>query len=594
MTETMQSVETEATPTLAPAKLGMPKLPPRGDRTAGQWAAVGLAVYVGMAVVFLGTLLGQSSLAELFGLGEQRNLSLLVLVLAGVAVTGMAMWSVGQDILEIRKEEADVEFLERNGARAVALVLAPAETREQLLARNQLSMPVGAAVNVETLLDDRVRRAYAARMNGRLGTVSVEEMRVIAERRTARLGGFARYASTLLLLLAVLGTFAGVKTALPGLIDAVNAENGASQVAPQARIVGREPAAGPSAGAGGTTGQSLTAPLRAVADAFGGNALALIGAIAVGLMAQGLVVGRRNLLERLELVSAEYVYGAQDGGSADPLTAAVRALQGTAEEVHATTGHLLGIEAGLETLGDDFGRALDKLDSRLLQVLEQQEAGLHERTSKSLEQLELRVAALAASVDGNARAYGGLIDRIGERAEESRQALAEMKRASDALTMALGAVTELGTASAAAREQIQESSRQLAENTGHVVRGTAALTQAVAEASPTIKALDGAIAQAVSRIEKVDERAAASWSAVAEEVRRSLATGAPPPAVVESRALPQPDLQPLLREIARNTSAPVSAPISRAALILLPIGGLVLGLGFLLLLVKLGLLQRLF
>ncbi len=598
MTAMIEAERTEpaAPPPPGSARLGMLRLPPRGDRKAKQWAWTGFAVYVVIAAVFLGTLLVDSSPLELIGLGENPNLSLLVLVVGGIGVTIWAMWSVVQDIRTIEAEETDVAWLEEKGGRGVALVLAPAETREDLFARGQLSMPTGAPLKVETLLDDRVRRTHVARTNGRGVGVSVEEMRAVAERRTARLGGFARYASTLLLLLAVVGTFAGVKTALPGLISAVNAESEGSQSSTGPAAVG-----GPQAGATGAAPAArepgLTRPLRAVSDAFGGNALALIGAIALGIMAQGLVVGRRNLLERLELVSAEYVYGPQQDTVSDPLAAAVRALQSTAEEVHSTTGQLLGIEAGLDTLGHDFRAALDKLDSRLLQVLEQQEAGLHERTSRSLEQLELRVAALAASVDANARAYSGLIDRIGERADESRRAIEEMTRASGALAAAFGAVTALGTSSAGAREQLEQSTKQLEENTRQVAAQTAALAKAIEETAPTIQGLERSLDAAVGRMEQVDQRAAASWSAVAEEMRTKLVAGAPP-AVVEPRPLPAPpDLQPLLREIARNTAAPAAPaapPLSRAALVLLPMGGLVLGGMLLLLLERLGLLRLLF
>jgi hypothetical protein len=141
------------------------------------------------------------------------------------------------------------------------------------------------------------------------GVVIPAELRGIAEVRTAAYGAFARYASSLLLLLAVLGTFAGVKTALPELITAIGSNTN------------------------DTTG--LVNALSAVASAFGGNALALVGAVAVGLMAQGLSLGRRNLLERLELVSAEYLYGRTVAAEASPLQGAIVALRDTAVQMQS-------------------------------------------------------------------------------------------------------------------------------------------------------------------------------------------------------------------------------------------------------------------
>jgi hypothetical protein len=68
------------------------------------------------------------------------------------------------------------------------------------------------------------RRVHQAQLEGGGGHMPVEELRGIAETRTASFGREARFASSLLLLLAVLGTFAGVKTALPSLIDTIAAD----------------------------------------------------------------------------------------------------------------------------------------------------------------------------------------------------------------------------------------------------------------------------------------------------------------------------------------------------------------------------------
>src|SRR5690606_8315785 len=128
-------------------------------------------------------------------------------------------------------------------------------------------------------------------------------------------------------------------------------------------------------GAGGTS--AILLPLQAVADAFGANALALIGAVAVGLMAHGILSGRRNLLDRLEQVSAEYIYGSAQMESSDPLRSAVDAMRETVVRLRETSGSLLGIESAISGLGEQFGRAFDSLDDRLTSIVEQQDERLH-------------------------------------------------------------------------------------------------------------------------------------------------------------------------------------------------------------------------
>src|SRR5690606_26542758 len=142
------------------------------------------------------------------------------------------------------------------------------------------------------------------------------------------------------------------KTALPGLIEAVSVSN--------------QPGADLASG-------SIVEPLRAVADAFGANALALIGATAGRLMGHGVATGRRNLLERLEWVSAEYIYGTRQMDSVDPLRTAVDAMRETVERVRETSGSLLGIEGGLAALGQQFAGAFESLDERLTMIIEQQD-----------------------------------------------------------------------------------------------------------------------------------------------------------------------------------------------------------------------------
>jgi hypothetical protein len=492
-------------------KMGMIGLPPRGDGPARAYLAVGSAFYLVFALMFIASLLGGRedrgrALLELFGISDHVNWIILVLIVSGILLTAGAAWTVWRDAALLRREEDDVDWVLRRQREGLMLVFAPAGEREARFARGERTIRPGEPAHVETLVDDRVRRVHQSRTDGGAVHMPVEELRGIAETRTASYGHVARFASSLLLLLAVLGTFAGVKTALPGLIEAVGTSEGAQ-----------------GAGVAGAPEGSIVGPLRSVADAFGGNALALVGAIAVGLMAQGLAVGRRNLLERLELASAEYIYDNRRTQNADPLIAAVETLSATAGEVHNASTAFLGIEGSLEALSESFRTAFGSLNDTLSEVMAAQDEQLHRRTAQALGSLEVKVASLADAVRGNTASYQGLVDRIGERAAESREAVQQMQAASASLSQALQGVQTLGTTSTAAATSLQAGVDTLVDGTRRVEERMAAVAEAVDRTRPALQEVEAAVAGAAERVSTIDARAAASWKAVADEVRAQLA-----------------------------------------------------------------------
>ena len=525
-----------------PQQMGMIGVPPRGDGPARWYLLVGVGFYVGFTLLFIVALLGGrpdkgKALLELFGISDGVNLIILLLIVAGIGLTIWAALRVSRDISLLKREEDDVDWVLERKREGLMLVFAPADEREARFARGDRTIRPGESAHVETLVDDRVRRVHQARTEGGGSHMPVEELRGIAEARTARYGHEARFASSLLLLLAVLGTFAGVKTALPSLIDAIGATEGA-----------------------GAGTRSIVDPLRAVADAFGGNALALVGAIAVGLMAQGLAVGRRSLLERLELASAEYIYDNRRTSSADPLIAAVETLSLTATEVHNASTAFLGIEGSLEALGDSFRTAFASLNDTLSDVMRQQDEMLHQKTSQALEELQSRVVALAGAVDANTRSYQGLVDRVGERASESREAVQQMQAASESLGRALQGILQLGTVSATASARLEEGIGVMVQGTERIEERMAAVAEAVERTRPALQEVEAAVSGAADRVASIDARAAASWKAVGEDVRRQFAeiaqaqSAAP---VVQSGGSPLPaDAVGLLRRIAAAAETP--------------------------------------
>jgi methyl-accepting chemotaxis protein len=511
--------------------------PERGDLAATRWMFVGIAFYLILSSVLLLTLVSEgttapeplalsTSVRELVGLGQHKNLSVFVLVIGGIVLTVVAFVQVAQDIVRMRTEENDIEWLFQHQREGLWLVLLPPKERKARWERGDRSVQLDdAALSVETLMDDRVRRVYAARATGSVA-VSAEELRVIAEKRTARFGSFARYGSSLLLLLAVLGTFAGVKTALPRLIQAIAAGEG-------------------EVGAAGVN-TSIVEPLRAVSDAFGGNALALIGAIAVGVMAQGLAVGRRNLLERLELASVEYLFGKDEKFNvASPLESAVHALHDAAKEINASTGSLLGIEQGLQGLGSDFKAAFASLDTRMAEILEHQEKGLYGRTSEGLERLQLEVGKLASYVDAHTRLYTGLVESVGHRSEETREALRRMRETNEQLTKALTAILQMSRASDEATLKFSDLSRHLSENSDQLKTDVEKVASLMLSVEPALNDVRKSIDGTQQIINSIDARAVQVWGKMGNEITDRLAAAIDVMIKQVVAALPAADRRPL-------------------------------------------------
>ena len=506
-------------PPLARSGCGGLSLPARGDRYAVPFGFVGVGFYVVFNLLLVGALVRHShtstaaTVAQLVGLGApgQRNYPLLLLILLGIVVFVVACCSVWWDARHLRQEEEDVEWLYRHGREGMGLVFAPAAGREEMFRRAIREAPASEGGRVDTLMDDRVRRVLEKERD-RYALVSPDELRVIAETRTSRYGSVARFASSLLLLLAVLGTFAGVKTALPGLIDAVR-QTGAG-------LGGRE---------------AITGPLQAVADAFGGNVLALVGAIGAGLMAQGLLMGRRNLLERLELVSTEYLYGGLQVGSADPLTQAVSELRETAAQVRDAGYSIAGVETGMNALGEAFGDAFDRLNERLVDLAAQQERALHERTSQELRELQRRVVDLAGVVEANTRAYQGIVDTVDERGRASRESVELVRQSVGSLQQALTSVAAFQATAQQTAAGVETTLRALHEGGEAAAGRMEAVADSMERAQPAIAEVERLLLTVSDRMDTLDQRAASAWSQAAQEVHASLGEGAcgpsnPPPA----------------------------------------------------------------
>lgn len=549
------------------------KPPEAGHKRARRWWYAGVVAYIGLCFVLLNTLhqaaqgAGMSAsgtLISLFGLGENPNYAVTVLVGSGIVLTVASAISAWLDIRKIASEEDDIEFVDQTRGERLDLVFVDRSVRGQLLKSEPVA--INRTVRVESLLDDRVRRVRAVQLSGS-GTISVDELRNVAERRAAQFGVFARYASSLLLLLAVLGTFAGVKTALPGLIQAVSSST--------------------------AEGAGLTRPLEAIAAAFGGNALALVGAIAVGLMAQGIAFGRQNMLDRLELISSEFVYRSEAAVGTDPLQAAIGMLRETASEFREAAGELSGIETGLGELSESFRVAFDGLGKRLGEIADRQEAGLYDKTGSTLEALQLRVSELTRSVEGNALAYAGLVASVANGTEQTRQSIQSMETANRHLGSGieglLGAEQRLRqTMSETDRtlDTLKAAATTLSETGTASARNVAELSNQVVSLQTSAVDLAGGVKQIAEHLAKADERGERIAITLANEIKDklgSLQASVPTERLTPTQSTETGESLRVLRQISAGIDELRSAPRPSLVMQLVVPGvaaGICVGLGY--------------
>lgn len=500
----------------ARAEREMHPLPPRGDGVARRYWLIGIAAYFALSTALVWTLVFRSGhfdateVFTLFGVGDHPNLAVALLVGLGVAVTVIAGWRVGGDVRRMKDEEDDIAWVHRTGPRGFDLVYFEDAVREPIFRRRDAGESVDAPPGgkIKTLLDERVHRVQLANASG--GVVVPAELRGVAEVRTAAYGAFARHAASLLLLLAVLGTFAGVKTALPNLIDAISSTT--------------------------SNNQGLVDALSAVASAFGGNALALVGAVAIGLMAQGVSMGRRNLLERLELVSVD-LYADGLAAEANSMQGAVVALREGARQLERSSSAMLNVEDALEELGNQFHGGFERLGDRLRDVAAAQEKGLHDRTADTLVGLQRQVEGLARSVDGNAQVYAGLADAVRTRADDTTDALKQMRATNQQLADALRGVVAAGQQTAAAFEQLRGAAAELKRGSESTDARLTALATAVQGMHPTFAALGDTLSAATERLRAGEEASRRGWEQVGEQVAQRMADAVEAFRALDARAV---------------------------------------------------------
>jgi hypothetical protein len=274
---------------------------------------------------------------------------------------------------------------------------------------------------------------------------------------------------------------------------------------------------------------ALQEPLEAVANAFGGNALALIGAIAVGLMAQGIAFGRRNLLERLELVSSEFIYGEDVSSSADPMQAAIQMFMVSSKDFKDAAGAMTGIETGLLSLSEQFSTSFSELGEKLAELADRNGNELFDKTAANLETLRARMGDLVEAVEANGRVYAGLAPSLHYRAEETKAALGEMDRTNRQLAVAmemLGSATtrtgDLITKADQSLVSVQEASLRIASAGERTESNVATLTATIAGVEPKVAGAELSLQRIADTATHSEQRLAKMWEEFAQRIEKQL------------------------------------------------------------------------
>jgi hypothetical protein len=407
---------------------------PRGDAVARRWWRFGFLAYLLLGAMVVGggaAAAGIAGLKQFVGLSAgQWNPTIAALVLISLALTLAVLHTARKDIAFLEREERDIEWVLRNPGQNMLLVLIPETARAAVAKTNGLPAP--ADWRTPTLLSERIRRVYEANARADGTRPSHEQFRFIAESRVGGYGQHTRYAAGLLLLLTVLGTFSGVKAALPALINAAS-----------------------TVGTGVTS--RIDIPLNAVAEAFGSNSLALVGAIALGLVAQGFVAGRAAFLKRLEIVSDLHIYGGMSASAVQPLEAATRSLEAAALRLADSQGAFEEIANAIHRLEAATNASTGSLQGALADLGSRADAEFFRHSERLFESVEHRIGRIEEVLAVGVEVYQSVIADVNRRTVETHTAVAALTAVSTRVGSALDRSIEVTNTVADAASAIQQS-----------------------------------------------------------------------------------------------------------------------------------------
>lgn len=298
--------------------------------------------------------------------------------------------------------------------------------------RSAVTAPRTAGLDVVT---GRKRAVQNAVLLGSVpeGLRNNERQRAVAA--TASLGAAQRQIASTLIILTVLGTFIGVKDALPGLSNAIKMSGGTS--AARARTDPRPSVTTVESKPGTRTaepGEEVSSALTAIEQAFGANLLSLLGAIVLSSLAYGLQRGRGDLLTKLETESGKRFYIFL------PLASDTSAIVQAVTALRSTVGGISGVESAIHSLNSQLRDFSGSLDSAVQRMGLDVSAAMNARSLQSEEVIERQLTELVAvmrlsvaALDRTAVAYAGLVKGLESRDVDVELIVDTMSAASKSL-----------------------------------------------------------------------------------------------------------------------------------------------------------------
>jgi hypothetical protein len=276
---------------------------------------------------------------------------------------------------------------------------------------------VGASAAVEhTVVAQRARRIYDLRHES---GAAIQGVRLgLKAEAAAQLAGIAtvpRFLSSTLLLLAVVGTFVGMKTALPLLTEALTFDS-----------------VGPA-----VDRNSIGIALTEIANAFGANFLALIGALCLGIVAFGAGAERRALVTSLESFSERHLFPRLPSGADNT------AIERLVHELRTSIGEIVAVGSGI----GDLRGAIEGFQHSLSQSIGSMQAAFSGQFQRDLlrvqresatntQELTKSVTEIAKALGTTTLAYEGLVEGLRERDYGLGRAAAANIAAAETLTQA--------------------------------------------------------------------------------------------------------------------------------------------------------------
>ena len=285
-----------------------------------------------------------------------------------------------------------------------------------------------------TLVADRVRRVAQAKAAGATADAMRASFRADSASRAAAIGATTRYLASTLLLLSVIGTFAGMKAALPGLYAAVQQ--------PSLAAPAGTPANSPRVD---IDGQNIHDALKHVADAFGANFLALVGALGLSVISFGATVDRRRVLVSLERVSDQRLHRLLHSERQLVAQAFVDQLKDSLQDVGTIATQIGGLRQAIRDFTGGTTTAIETFQSSLNGQIRAEFLQAHRDIAEQVSHVVPELTRIANASHTTAVAYEGLVQGLRERDLGLQTASTTLRQASEeASSLIRDAIEPLG------------------------------------------------------------------------------------------------------------------------------------------------------